>query len=117
MNANDQTNERTPPVVLAALGGLLCLPLIRLVTAPVGWFLHSHVADWLMFGSFVLVPTAVAFVILYRSSWHREYPLLRRIASVFFSSCAVYCVDLVIAAVLLLIACLMIGLTRVPGGN
>jgi hypothetical protein len=117
MNANDQTNERTPPVVLAALGALLCLPIIRLVTSPMGRFVNIHVAEWLMFGSFVIIPTAVAFVILYRSSWHREYSVLRRIVSVLLSSCAVYCVDLLIAGALLLIACLMIGLTRSVGGN
>ena len=117
MNANDQTNDRTPPVVLAALGALLCLPVIRLATSPAGRFLNAHLANWLIFGSCVLVPTAVAFVILYRSSLHREYPVLRRIVSVLLSSCAVYCVDLLIAGMLLLIACLMIGLTRSVGGN
>lgn len=117
MNAEGQTNESTPPVVLAALGGLLCLPVIRILTNPVGRFVNARLAEWIIVAAFVLVPTAVAFVILYRSSWHREYSKFRRVVSVLLSSCAVYCVDLVAAGGLLLIACLMIALTRAVGGN
>lgn len=117
MNVEGKTNDDTPPVVLAVLGGLLCLPIIRILTNPVGRFVNARLAEWVILGTFVLVPMAVAFVILYRSSWHREYSRLRRVVSVLLSSCAVYFVDLVVAGVLLLIASLMIALTRSVGGN
>ena len=117
MNANDQTNGGTPPVVLATLGGLVSLPILHILTSPLGKVLNAHVAGWLFLGLFTVVPMSVAFLILYRSVWHREYSRSRRIASVLLSTCLVYCVDLMLAALLLLIACIMIGLTRAVGGN
>ena len=117
MNPNEQTNGNTPPMAMAGLAGLVCLPLIWMAASPL-WKLHNaRLAEWLALASFVLIPMSVTFVVLYLSSWHRESPRVRRIVSMILSTCLVYCVDVLVAGLLVVMGCLAIALTRVVGGN
>jgi hypothetical protein len=117
MDDNEIIDGKAPPFLIAGLVCLLCLPVIYLVTRPLIWLLHAHWAVWPLVTLWILIPAAAAFVVLYRSAWHREWPRNRRIFSVIFSSCVIFGVDLVVVVMLLAAGCLIAGLTRVMGGN
>jgi hypothetical protein len=118
MDDHEITDGKMPPFLIAGLGCLFCLPVIYLTTRPLFWLLHhARWVVWPFFTLWTLVPIMVAFVVLYRSAWHREWPRSRRIFSMIFSSCIIFGVDLVVVVMLLAAGCLIAGLTRVMGGN
>jgi hypothetical protein len=114
MNPNEQTDKSTPPMVMAGLACLACLPVILLATLPIAWFPSIRWTGWVLF---TLIPISAAFFTLYLSSWHQEFSKARRISSMILSSCLIYCVDLVVVALLVGTGCLVLALTRVVGGN
>ena len=117
MNPGEQANEDAPPIGLAGVAGLIGLSavgaLLQLLTSHVA----GRWAEWLFPVLFVTVPTAVAFLILYRSSWHREFCKARRILFMTGSAGLVFGADLLVAGLMMVILCLVIGLTRSLGGN
>lgn len=117
MSRNGEMNGNMPLFLTAGLGSLFCVPVIYLATRPVVWLLHMQWIAWLLAGLFILVPLAVTFIILYRSGWHEDSPKFRRILTTAFSSCVILGVDLIAVGALVAAVCLIIGLTRVVGGN
>jgi hypothetical protein len=117
MNQNDSSGESPPPTVLAGLVGLVSLPAVHLALAPFATFLDIRWVGWLHLLLLAAVPMTVAFIILYRSSWHREFSKARRIVCLSASACLIYGIDLLTLALLVIVACLVVGLTRSIGGN
>jgi hypothetical protein len=117
MNESEQAGESAPPMIRAGLACLVCLPLVWLSTSPLSRLHNARLAEWLALAVFTLIPISVTFAVLYLSPWHRESSKIRRIMAMILSSCAVYCIDLMVAGLLLVIGCLVVTLTRVVGGN
>lgn len=117
MNDNEIVDEKTPPFMIAGLACLMCLPIIYLTTRLLIWLLHVQWLAWPLLAVWALVPIAVAFVVLYRSEWHREWSKVRRVFSILLSSCIILGMDLLVVVLLTAAGCLIIGLTRVVGGN
>src|ERR1700722_10412730 len=109
MSLDEKSNGNPPPLVLAGFACLAALPLIHLAILPVARFIHVQWAEWLVF---TLIPASAAFTVLYFSSWHQEFSRARRIYSGIVSSCVIYCVDLLVAGVLIAMGCLILALTR-----
>lgn len=117
MDDNETMDGKAPPFLIAGLACLLCLPIIYLATRPLIWLLQARWVVWPLFTLWTFVPVSAAFMVLYRSAWHREWPRNRRIFSMIFSSCVIFGVDLLVVIMLLAVGCLIAGLTRVMGGN
>lgn len=117
MSDNEHMDGKAPLFLMAGVACLLCLLLIYLVTRPLIWLLQARWAVWPLFTLWTLIPVSVAFAILYRSDWHREWPRVRRIFSMILSSCIIVGVDLLVLGFLVVMGCLIMGLGRVMGGN
>jgi len=117
MSRNEPINENGTLFFMAGLVCLACLPVIYFATRLVVWWVHMPWVPWLLVFLFILIPLAVTFIILYSSAWHQEWPRARRIVSAGLSSCMIFGVDLFVVALLVIMGCLIIGLTRVMGGN
>lgn len=108
-NGNGQTNENTLPIVLAGFGCLLCLPMVYLATRPVVWAVHAQWIYSLLVPLFILVPMAAAFIILYRSLWHREWTGTKRVLSLILVSGLIFFGVLVIIGMVLAAGSLFTG--------
>jgi hypothetical protein len=64
---------------------------------------------------YVLVPVLVTFMILCRSSWHREFSGVKRVCSLLLSCCVILGGVLIGSGFLVYIA--MFGLNAVSGGH
>jgi hypothetical protein len=117
MSKNEQMNGDVPPFFIAGFACLVCLPILYFATRPIIWMVHAAWLEWALLALFTAVPTSVAGIILYCSAWHEEFSKARRLASVIFSSCLIFGVDLLFIGLTVIIACLVAGLSRVMGGN
>ena len=108
-NGNGQTNENTLPIILAGFGCLLCLPIVYLATMPVVWAIHAQWIYSLLAPLFILVPMSAAFVILYRSLWHRDWPGAKRVLSLILVSGLIFCGVLVVIGMVLAAGSLYTG--------
>ena len=117
MSRNEPFNENGPLFLMAGLASLMCLPIIYLATRPVIWWFHVSWVEWLLLALFTVLPLSVAFIILYSSAWHQEWPKIKRIVSVALSSCVIFGVDLFLVILLMIIGGLVAGLGRAMGGN
>ena len=115
--SRDEINESAPPLLIAALVCLLCLPAIYLATRPVVWLVNGVWVAWTLAAIFTVVPLAVTFLFLYGCAWRQELPRFRRMISALVSACIIFGVDLLLVAALVAIGCLIMGLSRVMGGN
>ena len=83
--------KRTKPVAAPPFGAAMFACIFSLILTA--WLTQSMVARlaiwWFTLLIYILIPTAVTFSILYRSSWHRELFLARRTASLFLLSLAI----------------------------
>ena len=86
--SNKQQIEKSqPPIGIAGLACFGSLALVCLATRPFIGFLDRWEIQWLLY---ISIPIGVPFIILYRSSWHRELPGVTRTLSMFLSSCIIY---------------------------
>jgi hypothetical protein len=108
-NGNGQTNGNTPPIVLAGFGCLLCLPIVYLATRPVVWAIHAQWIYSLLAPLFILLPTSAAFVILYRSLWHREWARSKRVLSLILVSGLIFCAVLLVIGMVVAAGSLYMG--------
>ncbi|HTV40924.1 MAG TPA: hypothetical protein VMF08_10130 [Candidatus Sulfotelmatobacter sp.] len=115
--SRNEINDNKPPLLTAGLMCLVCVPVLFLTTRPVVWLSNGPWVAWLLGGSFIIVPLAVTFIVLYRSAWHDDRPQVRRIISVAVSSCIIFVADLLLVAAVIIVGCLIAGLSRVMGGN
>lgn len=115
--SRNEINENTPPLLMAGLTCLLCMPVVFLTTRPVIWLSNAPWVAWLLSSFFIVVPLLATFIVLYRSAWHDDLPQVRRIISVVLSSCAIFVADVLLVGAVLIIGCLIAGLSRVMGGN
>jgi hypothetical protein len=117
MSNNEPIEKNVPPFFIAGLAGLLCLPIIYVATRPLLWLSHAQWAEWLLLTLFILGPIVVTFMVLYVSAWHQELSRVRRMLSMIFSSCIIFGVDLLFLGFIIVVACVILGLGRVMGGN
>jgi len=117
MNRNEQINGASAPFLIAGLACLASLPILYVATRPLLWVLHSHWVAWPVLTLFTFVPLSVSFLILYSSAWHRGSSPARRVFSAIFSSCLILGVDLLFIVFTVLVACLIVALSRTMGGN
>jgi hypothetical protein len=96
-----------PPIGVAGFACLVCLAVVYLATRPVVSWLDVWWARILIYS---VIPISVAFFILYRSSWHQEWPRLRRILSMILSSCIIFICVLFIGSAI--IATLLVAFSR-----
>jgi hypothetical protein len=116
ISKNGPFNENGPLFFSAGLACLVSVPLIYAATRPMVW-LNAVWTGWVLSALFTLLPLAVVFIILYSSAWHQEWSKGRRIFSAILSSCLIYGLDLFLVIVLAVAGCLVVGLSRVMGGN
>jgi hypothetical protein len=85
---SEPTEASQPPIGIAAFACMVCLGVVYLAARPVVSWLHIWWAGVLIYS---VIPISVAFIILYRSSWHHELPSVKRILFMILSSCIVFC--------------------------
>jgi hypothetical protein len=106
INNNEQAGESQPPIGMAGFACLVCLAVIYMAANPVVSWLEVWWAGVLIYS---VIPTLVAFTILYRSSWHQELPRVTRILSMILSSCIIFCVALVVLVLMVVVASMFVG--------
>ena len=112
MSNNEQTEESQPPIGLAGLACFGTLAVVYLATSPLIGFQGIWGILWLLD---FFIPVLAAFVILYRSSWHRELPNVTRILSMMLSSCIIYAVVFIAGALIVAIASVFFSGSMVSG--
>ena len=117
MSCNEPMNGNRPLFVMAALAGLACLPIVYMATRPIIWLLPVPWAAWVLMPLFLVIPPMVTFIILYCSTWHQEWPRAKRIFSMAASSYIIFGVDLFVIGLIVVIGCVMLGLSRAIDGN
>jgi hypothetical protein len=86
VHKHTQLERERAPFGLAGVACLVTIAVIHYATEPL---LSQYFASSVRLLIYLAAPLAVASVILYRSSWHRDLPRLRRVFSVILSSCLV----------------------------
>ena len=109
MNENDESSERQPPVVMAALACLICCPVMYWAAGPAMDRLEAWWAKLLFYS---LIPLLVTFITLYRSCWHREMAGAARTGCLVVLSCVIFCSDLVIIGILVAVFSIFVGINR-----
>ena len=117
MSKNEYLNGDKAPLFIAGFACLGSFPIIYLATRPVIWMLHVAWLEWLLLPLFTAVPIIVTGIILYCSEWHQGLSKSRRLISVIASSCLIYGVDVLFIIFMVIIGCLITGLSRTMGGN
>jgi hypothetical protein len=78
---------------IASFACFVSLILIYWVTRPVVELFNIWWAELLVYG---IIPTSAAFIILYRSSWHREMTGAARTGSLLLLSCVIFGCSLIV---------------------
>jgi hypothetical protein len=106
VNPHEEINDDEYTAVIAVYSSLLSLPIIYGATRPVIWMHHSSWAPRLLAPTFIVMPAAMAFIILYFGCWHLEWQRPKRILWAILSSCLIYGIDIsIIAYIAILCAC------------
>lgn len=92
------TEASQPPIGMAGFACMVCLAVVYLAARPLMNWLDIWWAGVLLCS---VIPIAVAFLILYRSSWHRELPRVTRILSTILMSCLLFCCVLIVGLAIL----------------
>jgi hypothetical protein len=106
-------------IAAAAIASLVSLIFFYWFTRP----MVSQLQDWWReLLAYAVLPVAVAFVILYRSGWHREITGLARTCSLLLVSCAILMGDLIAVVAVRCVAVMFISLIAfcmmgLSGGN
>jgi hypothetical protein len=95
METTEHIEKVEPPIGLAGGVCALCLVATFLAISIISRFMDIRWMNWFFA---VSIPLSVTFVVLYRSSWHREQSKMTRILSMILSACIIYTVVLVIEA-------------------
>jgi hypothetical protein len=103
VNPHDEIDEDEYTAVIAVYSSLLSLPVIYAATRIVIWMHHPTWTPWLLAPMFIVMPAAVAFIILYFGCWHPEWQRPKRILWAILSSCLIYGADILIIAYIVLI--------------
>lgn len=106
MSNNEQPEASRPPIGIAGISCFGCLPVVYLATRPFIGFLDKWGIQWLLYTS---IPILIAFIVLYRSSWHRELPTVTRILSMLLSAVIIFTVALLFVGLLMAGICIFIG--------
>jgi hypothetical protein len=106
MTLNKDREEDSLAIPLATFSSLMCLLFVFLATRPVNRMLHTHWVEWLPALLFTLVPIAFTFLILFYSAWHLEWSRPKRILLSGLAACLIYGFDLIIVAMVAVIAAL-----------
>ena|ERR1039457_5281358 len=123
MNENEQTTEVQSPlrrdIVIASIASLVSLIIFFCAARPAVSKLQDWWAELLVYA---LIPISVAFVILYRSCWHREITGAARTCSLLLISCMILGGDLIAVGAVLCLAVSLICMiafcvSGVSGGN
>jgi hypothetical protein len=100
MNQNEQPSEVQSPTGVAAFVCLVSLAFLLSVARPAVSLLQVWWAELMVYA---LIPISVAFIILYRTRWHREMAKATRTLFLIWLSCIIF------AAVLMLIGVVLIS--------
>jgi hypothetical protein len=103
---NKQTEASQPPIGIAGLACLICLAVIYFVANPVVSWLEVWWAAVLIYS---VIPISVAFTILYRSPWHREFAKPKRIFSMILSSCLIFCISFAVLGLIVALSAMFTG--------
>ena len=98
MSNYDETEDSQPPFGIAGFACLIFMAVIYYATEPM---LSQHFVWWGKLLIYCLASIAVAFTILYRSSWHRELQKVRRILILSLSACLVFGVTMLIVGLIM----------------
>ncbi len=123
MNENEQTPEVQSPlrrdIVIASTASFVSLIIFYCAAKPAvsqlqGWWVELLV--------YAIIPISVAFIILYRSCWHREITGAARTCSLLLISCMILGGDLIAIGALLCMAVSFICMiafcmSGISGGN
>jgi hypothetical protein len=123
MNENEQIpvvqSLLQRPIVVASVTSLVSLVFFY-------WVARRAVSQlevwWVEFLAYAIIPMAVAFIILYRSCWHREITGAARTCSLLVLSGVIFGGDLIAIGAVLCLALLFIcmiafGANAFTGGN
>jgi hypothetical protein len=104
--------ESQSPIALASLACFGSLAVVCIATKPFIEFLDIWKLQWLLY---ISIPIVVPFIILYRSSWHRELPGVTRTLSILLSACIIYVVVVIVGALALAITSVFFSGNMVSG--
>jgi hypothetical protein len=80
------TKNNKAPFVSAGFWGLVCLVYLAVLQCTTEPLFSQLVTWWLRDFIYLTAPVAVGSMIMYRSSWHREFAPGKRVLVVAFSS-------------------------------
>jgi ABC-type arginine/histidine transport system permease subunit len=98
VNLHEEIDEEESTAVIAVCSSLLSLPAIYAAARTVIWMHHPSWTPWLLTSMFIVIPAAVAFIILYFGCWHLEWQRPKRILWAILSSCLIYVADIFLTA-------------------
>ena len=104
LDENEQPQRTQSPVGVCLLVCFVSLAVFYLLARPVVSRLHVWWAELLIYA---LVPTLVTFIMLYRSSWHREITGAARTLSVVLVSCIILGGALLAAVIFIIVGSLV----------
>ena len=102
LRAGEAASEASSPVGVALFTCLVCIGFIFWAVRPVVTLLGVWWAELLVCA---LIPISVTFIILYRSSWHREITGAARTSLLLLLSCVIFCCALFAIGAMLFIGC------------
>jgi uncharacterized RDD family membrane protein YckC len=123
MDENEQTPEVQSPlqrdILIASIASLVSLAIIYFAARPVVSLLQVW---WMELLVYAIIPISVAFILLYRSCWHREITGAARTCSLLVISCIILGGDLIAIGALFCMAlsffCMIaFCVNGVSGGN
>jgi len=100
LNHSDQPPEAQSPLVASAMAALVSFVLVYWLDRPVVSLLRLWWAELL---AFAVIPILLAFVVLYRSSWHQDMRRAVRAVLVAAMSCTIFGVVVIIAAMAMVV--------------
>jgi len=112
MNVSRQDQVSQPPIGIAGFVCLLCF----VVTCWISRLLENlYNGSWVYGLLSISFPLSVTFIILYRSSWHRELPTVTRILSMVLSAFIIFGVVLLVSGLLVAAFCVFVSGSMVSG--
>ena len=102
LNHNDRPPQAQSPIGASAAAALISFVLIYSLDSRV---IASIGAWWEQLALYAVVPTLLAFIILYRSSWHQEIRTATRSPLLMLMSLLVFCGVLIALGIAMILVC------------
>ncbi|HUC83562.1 MAG TPA: hypothetical protein VL970_00105 [Candidatus Acidoferrales bacterium] len=100
LNHSDQPPESQSPLLASTAAAVISFALLFWLDSR---FVSSLQRWWVELLAYAAIPIMLAFIVLYRSAWHHEMRRATRALLLAFTSCTIFGVAVVIAAVAMVV--------------